>query len=134
MLRGMKEINLKEISIKAINYLTALPKEEREPMALGFTLALAFYLLHPGAPLPGEGGFSRHKDLLSPAPLEELRKRAWEAAWEAFMATGHEELLILPSLFYGEEGPPLLPPEEAQALFVDGFVLGTLQVRRASRG
>ncbi|MGC8968247.1 MAG: hypothetical protein ACP5JV_08035 [Thermus sp.] len=98
-------------------------------MSLGFTLAFAFYLSNPRAPFPHDPAFSPYKDqLLSPAGLQELRRRAWSMAWKAFMQTGYGELLILPSLYYGTGE---VPDRYAFSLFLNGFALGYVQLRHA---
>jgi hypothetical protein len=100
-------------------------------MSLGFTLAFAFYLSNPRAPFPHDPAFSLYKDqLLSPAGLQELRRRAWSMAWKAFMQTGYGELLILPSLYYGTSK---VPDGYAFSFFVNGFALGFTYLRNALR-
>jgi hypothetical protein len=119
---------------KAVHYLTAVPKTTHEAMALGFTLAFSIYLSDPNAPFPYEEGFSRYRHLLEPAPFAEIRKRVMEYAWESFMRTGYGELLLLPSLFRKEEKGGGEDREKLNySAFVDGFVVGYIQVRDLMR-
>jgi hypothetical protein len=119
---------------KAIHYLTAVPKTTHEAMALGFTLAFSLYLSDPNAPSPYEEGFSRYRHLLEPAPFDEIRKRVMDYAWESFMRTGHEGLLLLPSLFHKEERGSGEDWERLNySAFVDGFAVGYIQVRNLMR-
>jgi hypothetical protein len=122
------------LMVKAIHYLTAVPKTTHEAMALGFTLAFSLYLSDPNAPFPYEKGFSRYRHLLEPAPFDEIRKRVMDYAWEGFMRTGHGELLLLPSLFRKEERGGGEDWEKLNySAFVDGFVVGYIQVRDLMR-
>jgi hypothetical protein len=122
------------LMVKAIHYLTAAPQATHEAMALGFTLAFSLYLSDPDAPFPLEKGFNRYKHLLEPAPFDEIRRRAMEYAWESFMRTGYEELLLLPSLFRKEERKSGEDWEKLNySAFVDGFVVGYILVRDLMR-
>ncbi len=128
------EDKVARLMVKAVHYLTAVPKTAHEAMALGFTLAFSLYLSDPNAPPPYEEGFSRYRHLLEPAPFDEIRKRVMDYAWESFMRTGHGGLLLLPSLFRKEERGGGKDWEELNySAFVDGFVVGYIQVRNLMR-
>jgi hypothetical protein len=128
------EDKMARLMVKAIHYLTAVPKTTHEAMALGFTLAFSIYLSNPNAPPPYEEGFSRYRHLLEPAPFDEIRKRVMDYAWESFMRTGHGGLLLLPSLFRKEERGGGEDWEKLNySAFIDGFVVGYIQVRNLMR-
>lgn len=124
------EDKMDRLMAKAIHYLIAVPKTTHEAMALGFTLAFSLYLSDLNAPFPYEKGFNRYRHLLEPAPFAEIRKRVMDYAWQSFMRTGHGELLLLPSLFRKEERGGGEDWEKLNySAFVDGFVVGYIQVR-----
>ena len=129
------EDKMARLMVKAIHYLTAVPQTTHEAMALGFTLAFSLYLSDPNTPPPYEEGFSRYRHLLEPAPFEEIRRRVMDHAWESFMRTGYEGLLLLPSLFREEErgGGGKDWEELNYSAFVNGFVVGYIQVRNLTR-
>jgi hypothetical protein len=128
------EDKMDRLLVKAIHYLTAVPKTTHEAMALGFTLAFSLYLSDPNAPFPYEEGFKRYRHLLEPAPFDEIRKRVMDYAWESFMRTGYGELLLLPSLFRKEQRGGGEDWERLNdSAFVDGFVVGYIQVRDLMR-
>jgi hypothetical protein len=128
------EDKMARLMAKAIRYLNAVPKTTHEAMALGFALAFSLYLSDPNAPPPHEEGFSRYRHLLEPAPFDEIRKRVMDYAWESFMRTGYEGLLLLPSLFREEEKGGGEDWEKLNySAFVDGFVVGYIQVRDLMR-
>jgi len=128
------EDKVAHLMVRAIHYLTAVPQTAHEAMALGFTLAYSLYLSDPSAPPPYEEGFSWYRHLLEPAPFDEIRKRVMDYAWESFMRTGYEGLLLLPSLFRKEERGGGEGWEELNySAFVDGFVVGYIQVRNLTR-
>jgi hypothetical protein len=128
------EDKVARLMVRAIHYLTAVPQTTHEAMALGFTLAYSLYLSDPNTPHPYEEGFSQYRRLLEPAPFDGIRKRVMDYAWESFMRTGYEGLLLLPSLFRkderggGEDWEGL-----SYSAFVDGFVVGYIQVQNLMR-